>query len=174
MNDPAVPQDAKNYAVMVSMIDRQLGQVLALLKNSSSRKTPFSFLPGTMAVGPLPFSKTPARFSDPTSTDRSSFAGEGGLYEELIPFLVRPGQIKAGQTSDHVFTSPASSHPDRALRSPNSDVDGFPSSPLCSEKSHRPKTGSHEMLYWEYGNQVAMGMAHGKPSRRQKSSVGAL
>ena len=30
MNDPAVPQDAKNYAVMVSMIDRQARTVLAL------------------------------------------------------------------------------------------------------------------------------------------------
>ena len=32
MKDPSVPQDAKNYAVMVSMIDRQLGEIIALIK----------------------------------------------------------------------------------------------------------------------------------------------
>ena len=61
MNDPTVPQDAKNYAVMVSMIDRQLGEVLALLK-TQARKTPFSFLQGQWRSGNFRSQKRPAAF----------------------------------------------------------------------------------------------------------------
>ena len=32
MKDPEVPQDAKNYAVMVSMLDRQVGELMELLE----------------------------------------------------------------------------------------------------------------------------------------------
>ena len=79
MNDPTVPQDAKNYAVMVSMIDRQLGQVLALLKKLKIEKTLFSFLPATTVVKTASVLKTAlAVFSVPTSIPgQKSSSAEG-------------------------------------------------------------------------------------------------
>ena len=184
MNDPTVPQDAKNYAVMVSMIDRQLGQVLALLKKLKLEKNTIFFFTGDNG-GQDRFrsQKRPRGFFGPNVNPQTKVefrGGKGNLYEGglRIPFLVRwPGQIKAGQVSDHVFYQPDVLPTLTELcgaRTPE-DVDGLSILPtLLGEKATGRKQESHEMLYWEYGNQVAVGMAHGKPSSQAKILNGTL
>ena len=46
MQDPDVPQDVKNYAAMVSMVDRNLGQVLDLLKELKLEENTIVFFTG--------------------------------------------------------------------------------------------------------------------------------
>ena len=144
MNDPTVPQDAKNYAVMVSMIDRQLGQVLALLKKLKLEKNTIFFFTGDNG-GQDRFrsQKRPRGFFGPNVNPQTKVEFRGGKATSTrgdlrIPFLVRwPGQIKAGQVSDHVLPTRTSSPPDRTLRSPNSrGVDGLSILPtLLGEKA---------------------------------------
>ena len=46
MKDPSVPQDAKNYAVMVSMLDRQLGEIVELIKELRLEQNTVIFFTG--------------------------------------------------------------------------------------------------------------------------------
>ena len=43
IQDPSIPQDAKNYAVMVSMLDRQVGELMSLLNLGLEQLTAFFF-----------------------------------------------------------------------------------------------------------------------------------
>ena len=46
INDPAIPQDVKNYAAMVSMVDHNVGQVLSLLRELKLEKDTIVFFTG--------------------------------------------------------------------------------------------------------------------------------
>ena len=184
MDDTAVPQDAKNYAVMVSMIDRQLGQVLALLKKLKLEKNTIFFFTGDNG-GQDRFrsQKRPRGFFGPNVNPKTKVefrGGKGNLYEGglRIPFLVRwPGQIKAGQVSDHVFYQPDVLPTLTELcgaRTPG-DVDGLSILPtLLGEKATGRKQESHEMLYWEYGNQIAVRHGSWKAIKAGKTQQWAL
>ena len=147
MNDPTVPQDAKNYAVMVSMIDRQLGQVLALLKKTQAReKHHFLFYRGQWRSRPLPFSKTP-RFFGPNPQTKVEFRGGKATStredcDSVSRSLARSNQSRADKRSCFLPTR-RPPHPDRTLRSPNSRGRGRLVHPphFARRKSHRPKTG---------------------------------
>jgi len=184
MDDPGVSQDAKNYAVMVSMLDRQLGQVLALLKKLKLEKNTIVFFTGDNG-GQDRFrsKKRPRGFFGPNVNPKTKVefrGGKGSLYEGglRIPFLVRwPGQIKAGQVSDHVFYQPDVLPTLTELcgaRTPK-EVDGLSILPtLLGEKATGRKQEFHEMLYWEYGNQVAVRHGSWKAIKAGKTPQWAL
>ena len=184
MSDPTVPQDAKNYAVMVSMIDRQLGQVLALLKKLKLEKNTIIFFTGDNG-GQDRFrsKKMPRGFFGPNVNPKTKVefrGGKGSLYEGglRIPFLARwPSQIKAGQVSDHLFYQPDILPTLTELcgaRTPK-EVDGLSILPtLLGEKTTGRKQESHEMLYWEYGNQVAVRDGYWKAVKAGKTPQWAL
>ena len=181
MRDPTVPQDAKNYAVMVSMIDRQLGEVLDLLEHLGLEKDTIVFFTGDNGGQDRFRSKDrPRGYFGPNLNPRTKVefrGGKGNLYEGglRIPFMVRwPGQIAPGQVSDFLFYQPDVLPTLTELcgaRTPK-EVDGLSILPtLLGEKKAGGKQKSHEMLYWESGNQVAV--RHGlwkaiKPGKHQK------
>jgi len=184
MNDPAVSKDAKNYAVMVSMIDRQLGQVLALLKKLNLEKNTIVFFTGDNGGQDRFRSKDrPRGFFGPNVNPKTGVefrGGKGSLYEGglRIPFLVRwPGQIKAAQVSDLVFYQPDVLPTLTELcgaRTPK-EVDGLSILPtLLGEKATGRKQETHKMLYWEYGNQVAVRHGSWKAIKAGKTPQWAL
>jgi arylsulfatase A-like enzyme len=184
MSDPSVPQDAKNYAVMVSMIDRQLGQVLALLKKLNLEENTIVFFTGDNGGQDRFRSKDrPRGFFGPNVDPKTKIefrGGKGSLYEGglRIPFLVRwPGQIKAGQVSDLVFYQPdvLPTLTELCGAETPEEVDGLSVLPtLLGEKNAGRKQKTHKMLYWEYGNQVAVRHGSWKAIKAGKTAPWAL
>lgn len=166
MEDSSVPQDAKNYAVMVSMIDRQLGEIMDLIKELRLDQNTIIFFTGDNG-GQDRFKSQdkPRGFFGPNqcpSTGTEFRGGKGNLYEGglKIPFLVRwPGHVTAGQVSDHIFYQPDVLPTLSELcgaRIPN-EIDGISiASTLIGESMTGHPQKKHQMLYWEYGQQIAV------------------
>jgi arylsulfatase A-like enzyme len=184
MKDPTVSQDAKNYAVMVSMIDRQLGEVLTLLKKLDLEKDTIVFFTGDNGGQDRFRSKNrPRGFFGPNINPRTKVefrGGKGNLYEGglRIPFMVRwPGQIEPDQVSDFLFYQPDVLPTLTELcgaRTPK-EVDGLSILPtLLGEKKTGGKQKIHEMLYWESGNQVAVRHGLWKAIKPGKQEAWAL
>jgi arylsulfatase A-like enzyme len=175
--DPDVPQDAKNYAAMVTMVDRHVGEVLALLSELQLEDETIVFFSGDNGgQDRFPSPQFPRGFFGPNvhpGTGVEFRGGKGNLYEGglRIPFLVRwPGRIKPGQVS-HL----AISHPDvlptlaelTGAALPNG-VDGLSILPelLGADAVGRPQQ-PHEFLYWEFSGQTAVRMGSWKAIRPQ-------
>ena len=166
MKDPSVPQDAKNYAVMVSMLDRQLGEIVELIKELRLEQNTVIFFTGDNGGQDRFKSKEyPRGYFGPNlcpSTGVEFRGGKGNLYEGglKIPFLVRwLGHVSAGQVSDHVFYQPDILPPLGNLRGARipRDVDGISIAPtLIGEGMAGRPQEKHFMFYWEYGQQVAV------------------
>jgi arylsulfatase A-like enzyme len=103
-------RDARVYAAFLHMVDRQLGEILALLKDLKIDDNTIVFLCGDN--GGQDYFKTDERphgFFAPNlnpKTGERFRAGKGSLYEGglKVPYLVRyPGKIEAGAVSHHVL-----------------------------------------------------------------------
>ena len=161
IKDANIDQDIKNYAAMVSMVDDNLGQVLDLLAELKLDDNTIVFFTGDNGGQDYFKSKErPRGFFGPNVNPRTSveFRGsKGNLYEGglRIPFLVQwPGKIKAGQVSDLLFNQIDVFPTLTAIAGAKSpaDLDGISILPtLLGEKQKQ-----HDMLYWEYRNQVAV------------------
>ena len=110
IKDPKISQDTKNYAAMVTMVDRNLKQVLDLLKELNLEQNTIVFFTGDNGGQDRFRSKEhPRGFFGPNvnPVNQVEFrGGKGNLYEGglRIPFIVRwPGKIAAGKTSDLLF-----------------------------------------------------------------------
>jgi len=184
MADPKVSKEAKNYAVMVSMIDRQLGQVLDLLKKLGLEDDTIVFFTGDNGGQDRFRTKNhPRGYFGPNLDPKTGIefrGGKGSLYEGglRIPFLARwPGRIKPGRVSDLIFYQPDVLPTLTELcgaRTPD-EVDGLSILPtLLGEKETGRKQQTHEMLYWEYGNQVAVRHGSWKAVKAGKAPQWAL
>ena len=182
MKDPEVPQDAKNYAVMVSMLDRQVGELMELLETLGLEQlTAFFFTGDNGGQDRFKSKKYPRGFFGPNvcpSTGVEFRGGKGNLYEGglRIPFLVRwPGHVTAGKVSDLLFYQPDILPTLSELcgaRIPH-DTDGLSIVPtlLGEEMSGRSQI-THKMFYWEYGSQVAVRYGAWKAILNQKEKSG--
>ena len=180
MKDPKVPQDAKNYAVMVSMLDRQLGEIMDLIKELRLEQNTVIFFTGDNGGQDRFKSKEyPRGYFGPNvcpSTGVEFRGGKGNLYQGglKIPFLVRwPGHVTAGQVSDHLFYQPdvlPTLSEICGTRIP-SDVDGISIAPtlLGEGMTGRPQE-EHFMFYWEYGQQVAVRQKNWKAIQPKRDS----
>jgi len=166
MQDPDLNHDIKSYAAMVTMVDRNVGEILALLRQLGLEKNTIVFFTGDN--GGQEYFKSPERprgFFGPNVDPKTGVefrGGKGNLYEGglRIPYLVRwPGKIKAGQVSDLIFYQPdvlptlaeltGATAPD--------DIDGISILPtLLGAKAAGHKQEKREMLYWEYREQIAV------------------
>ncbi|MGZ0168637.1 MAG: arylsulfatase, partial [Planctomycetales bacterium] len=107
------PEQAKRYAAMVTMVDRQVGEVLDLLKELSLDENTIVFFCGDNGGNDYFKDKEHPRGFHGANVDPATgveFRGtKGTLYEGglRIPMSVRwPGKIKPGQVSDLLWYFP--------------------------------------------------------------------
>jgi arylsulfatase A len=154
--------DAQMYASMIEMVDRQLGEILALLRELKIEDNTIFFLCGDN--GGQPYFKNerhPHGFLAPNlnpHTGERFRGGKGNFYEGglRIPFMVRwPGRIKPGQTSDHLgyFPDIMPTLAELAGLDKPETTDGISIVPTLLGKGTQ---GQHEFLYWEDGKSRAV------------------
>ena len=161
------PAPRAAYAAMVTRMDRDIGQMLALLDE-------LGLAEDTLVV----FSSDNGATFDVGGYDPPFFAGTGelrghkaNLYEGgiRVPLVARwPGHIAPGGTSEHVCASwdllPTLAAAAGA-RAP-SDIDGMSFLPALQGRGHQPE---HDYLYWEFrsgGGSQAVRMGKWKGIRR--------
>ena len=97
---------------MVSLVDRNVGQILDLLKELDLDDNTIVFLQAIMEARIGFAQKDKPKFFGPNVNPKNGVefrGGKGNLYEGglKIPFIVRwPEVIKAGSVSDHIFYQP--------------------------------------------------------------------
>ncbi|MEM7310073.1 MAG: sulfatase-like hydrolase/transferase [Planctomycetota bacterium] len=156
------PQDVRNYAAMVSMVDRNVGQVLDLLAELELEDDTIVFFTGDNGGQDRFRSEEHRRgFFGPNVDPRTGQelrGGKGSLYEGglRIPYLVRwPGRVPAGRVSEHLFY-----HPD--VLPTLAELCGAETPDDCDGRSFLPELfqdgeqARHEFLYWEFGGQLAV------------------
>ncbi|MHC4744097.1 MAG: sulfatase-like hydrolase/transferase, partial [Planctomycetota bacterium] len=172
VKDTDVPQDTKNYAAMVTMVDNNVGQVLDLLRELNLEDNTIAFFTGDNG-GQDRFRSTEYRrgYFGPNVDPKTGVefrGGKGNLYEGglRIPFIVRwPGRIKPGRVSDLLFYQPDVLPTLAELTGAKAptDTDGLSFLPeLIGSKAAGRKQQKHKFLYWEYGSQVAVRMNNWK------------
>jgi arylsulfatase A-like enzyme len=164
--DKPWPPQAKRYAAMVSMVDRQVGEVLDLVSDLGLDKKTIVFFCGDNGGNDYFRDKEhPRGFHGANIHPKTGveFRGKkGNLYEGglRIPMVVRwPGHVEAGRVSDLLWYFPDVLPTVAELagaRAPK-DIDGMSIVPeLIGEKAAGRKQTEHEYLYWELGGQTAI------------------
>lgn len=173
-----VKQDVKNYAAMVSLVDRNLGQVLELLDELGLDDNTVVFFTGDNG-GQDRFRSPdhPRGFFGPNVDPRTGVefrGGKGNLFEGglRIPSMARwPGHIPAGTVSDLVFYQPDVLPTIAALTGATSPegIDGMSIAPTLLASGDQPE---HDFLYWEFGSQLAVRMGDWKGLLSRKGGGG--
>jgi arylsulfatase A-like enzyme len=166
------PEEAKRYAAMVSMVDRNLGEVLGLLqKLGLDEQTIVFFCGDNGGQDRFRSPEHPRGFFGPNvdpKTGQAFRGGKGNLYEGglRIPMIVRwPGRIEPGRVSDLLWYFPdvLPTVAEIVGTSAPEDVDGISIVPeLLGEAAAGRKQAQHEFLYWEFRGQTAVRMGDWK------------
>ena len=149
--------EARRYAAMVTMVDRQVGEVLALLKELNLEQDTLVCFSGDNGAndyfaspeyprGVHSGNKHPATGLE--FRGRKTTLYEGGLR---VPFVARwPGRIAAGTTSDHVGYFPDVLPTIAELTGVivPAGLDGLSIVPTLFGTSAAQK--DHDYLYWEF------------------------
>jgi len=170
--DKSWPEEAKRYAAMVAMVDRNLAEVLGLLKELGLERNTIVFFCGDNGGAPrFRSGEHPGGFFGPNVNPKTGVAfrgNKGNLYEGglRIPMIVRwPGKIEPGQVDDLLWYFPDVLPTLAELTGTKApkDIDGISIVPtLLGEKAAGRKQQQHEFLYWEYGGQHAVRMGSWK------------
>ncbi len=164
--DKPWPEDARRYAAMVTMADRQVGEVLALLKELHLEEKTLVVFSGDN--GGADYFVTPEYPRGVHSANKNPQTGvefrgkKGTLYEGglRVPFMARwPGKIAAGGVSDHLgyFPDMLPTIADATGAQLPADTDGLSILPtLLGESAAGHAQGQHEYLYWEMSGAIAI------------------
>jgi arylsulfatase A-like enzyme len=154
-------RDARVYAAFMHLVDRQLGEIISLLKELSLDDKTIIFLCGDN--GGQDYFKTEERphgFFGPNynpETKERFRAGKGSLYEGglKVPYYVRwPGNVDAGSVSDHLLYYPDVMPTLAAISNAECPkTDGLSFLPTLTGKGGQEQ---HNYLYWEYRGQTAV------------------
>ena len=144
--DKPWPKPARAYAAMVTRMDRDIGRLMALLKELGLDRDTIIFF--TSDNGGYPDGDARKMFS-PQGPLRGQ---KGNLYEGglRVPMLVRwPGRIAPGRVSDQVwaFWDFFPTACELAGAEPPKGLDGISMLPAILGK---PQKAQHEFLYWEF------------------------
>lgn len=143
------PQVEKNYAAMVTLLDRHVGELMELLQELGLDSNTLVIF--TSDNGP----------SAEKSHRPDFFGSSGGLrgvkrdmYEGgiRVPLIARwPSKIEAGSTTDHVcaFWDFFPTATELAGLPPRQGLDGISYLPTLLGANKQPE---HEYLYWDYGH----------------------
>ena len=143
---------AKNHAAMVTRLDRDVGELFALLKRLGlDEKTMVMFTSdnGPHREGGPNYDPAFFNVSGPFSGIKRSLT-DGGIR---VPFLARwPGKIKAGTTSEHVgyFGDIMATYTELAGVKAPANLDSISLVPTLLGRGQQKK---HEYLYWEFYEQ---------------------
>lgn len=178
--DEPWPEEAKRYAAMVNMLDRHVGEVLALLKELGlDRDTVVFFCGDNGGQDYFRSDQHPRGFHGPNVNPKTgqAFRGhKGNLYEGglRVPMIVRwPGKIRPGQVSDLLWYFPdvMPTLAELAGAPVPPDVDGLSIVPeLLGEAAAGRHQEQHEFLYWELGAQTAVRMQQWKAIQPGKNA----
>jgi arylsulfatase A-like enzyme len=142
------PQIAKNYAAMISRMDRDVGRIMALLKKLGIDENTIVFF--TSDNGAYLGSAPTKEFFDSNGMLRG---GKRDLYEGgiRIPMIARwPGKVPAGCVSEQAwaFWDFLPTAAELAGLPVPKDIDGISMLPALLGEPQK----SHEYLYWDYGH----------------------
>jgi len=173
--DKPWPEPARRYAAMVSMVDRNVGQVVALLKELGLDDDTIIFFCGDNGGADYFRDKDhPRGFHGANKNPKTGveFRGhKGNLYEGglRIPMIVRwPGKVEPGRVSDLLWYFPdvLPTVAELAGVEAPKDVDGMSIVPeLIGEQAAGRKQPQHDFLYWEYGGHTAVRVGDWKAVR---------
>ncbi|MDB4678840.1 sulfatase-like hydrolase/transferase [Rhodopirellula sp.] len=160
------PEPTKRYAAMVTMLDRQVGEILQLLRELKIDQNTLVIFSGDNGGADYFKSKEfPRGFHEANVHPKTGieFRGKkGNLYEGglRIPFVAKwPGKIAPNQTSHFLGYFPDIMPTFAELSGIKTPVgiDGisFAATLLGEENVGHPQ-GQHEYLYWEIGNWTAI------------------
>ena len=137
-------EEQKNYAAMVTRMDRDIGRLMALLKETGLDENTIVFFSSDNGAGfgegvPLFHSTGPLR-------ERKGSVYEGGIRAPMI--VRRPGSIQAGAASDYVwaFWDFLPTAAELAGVPAPSGIDGISVLPVLQG---RKPVREREYLYWE-------------------------
>ncbi len=185
--DKPWPEAARRYAAMVTMLDRHVGEVFALLRELSLDENTIVFFCGDNGGSDyFKSSDHPRGFHAPNVDPRTKVQFRGhkrNLYEGglRIPMLARwPGKIAPDRVSDFLWYFPdvLPTLAEIAGAKAPEDIDGISILPeLIGEKAAGRKQQKHEFLYWELGDQVAVRYGNWKavlPGKRGRGKNATL
>ena len=164
--DKAWPEPARRYAAMVNLLDRQVGQILALLKELGLEENTLVMFSGDN--GGADYFVTPEFPRGVHSANKDPKTGvefrgkKGQLYEGgiRVPVAARwPGRITAGRVSNHLWYFPdiLPTIAELCGAQAPADIDGISIVPeLLGEAAAGRKQSRHEYLYWEFVGQTAV------------------
>jgi len=173
-NDPAWalykdqpwPEPARRYAAMVTMVDRQVGDVLALLKELGIDGKTLVFFSGDN--GGADYFSSVEHPRGVHSANKNPQTGveyrgrKGTLYEGglRVPFIARwPGQIAPGRVSEHLgyFPDVMPTIAELTGATTPTDLDGISLVPeLLGPSAAGREQQQHEYLYWEINGWTAI------------------
>lgn len=141
--DQPWPEKVKNYAAMITLMDRDIGRLLALLEELGLDENTIVFFTSDQGPNP-PFAKTIQSNKPFRGTKRQVL--EGGLR---VPMIVRwPQKVKAGIVNDFVwaFWDVMPTLAELAGIPTPGETDGISVLPTLLGKPQK----AHEFLYWEF------------------------
>lgn len=149
--DTGWPVRAKEYAAMVTRMDREVGKLMDLLKQLHIDENTILFFASDNGVTNIPMAEYFSSFS-PTR------GGKGNIYNGAfnVPAMIRwPGTIAPGQVSDHIwaFWDFMPTVAELIGRTPPGETDGISLLPLLTGKGEQK---NHEYLYWEFQQDQAV------------------
>jgi arylsulfatase A-like enzyme len=160
------PEQARRYAAMVNMVDRQVGEVLDLLKELGLEDNTLVFFSGDNGGADYFSSKEHPRGIHGANVDPMTgveYRGKkGNLYEGglRVPMIARwPGRIAPGQVSNLLWYFPdvLPTVLEVAGVEVPADVDGMSIVPeLVGAQAAGREQPTHDYLYWELSGQTAI------------------
>ncbi len=164
--DKPWPLDARRYAAMVNMVDRNVGEIRVLLDELGlTKKTILFFCGDNGGMDYFRDADHPRGFHGPNvnPANHVAFRGQkGNLYEGglRIPMIVCwPGHVTPHRVSDFLWYFPdvLPTAAELAGATPPRDIDGVSIVPeLIGATAAGRKQTPHEYLYFELGQQTAV------------------
>lgn len=173
-------EEARRYAAMVTMLDRHVGEVFALVKELGLDEKTFVMFSGDNGGNDyFPSEEQPkgVHGANKHPVTGAEFRGnKGQLYEGglRVPVVARwPGKIEPGRVSDMLCYFPdfLPTVAEVAGAKTPDDIDGISLIPeMIGEAKAGRAQSKHKYLYWEYVGQTAIRMGQWKAYQAKPNS----